>query len=65
MELLRREPVAIMAIVQTAIACAVVFGLDWTDEQVAAVLALSAAVLAVVARRAVTPNASIDWQDDV
>lgn len=53
--LLRDEPVLILALVQASIALAVGFGLDWTTEQVALVVAFSAAVLGVIARQRVTP----------
>ncbi len=49
------EPVLVLAVVQAALALAVGFGLGWTGEQVALVLALTAALLGFVARRQVTP----------
>lgn len=52
---MNREPVALMALIQAVIGLLTAFGLDWTAEQVAAVLTLSAAVLAVIFRRKVTP----------
>jgi hypothetical protein len=60
------EPVAVVntavAIVEAAIALAVGFGLDWTPEQVAlvmaAVVALSALVKTLWARGQVTPVAA-------
>lgn len=52
-----REPVAILAVVQTLLALLVSFGLDWTGEQVGAVTAVSAAVLGLIARQKVTPTA--------
>jgi hypothetical protein len=60
------EPVAVVnatvAIVEAAIALAVGFGLDWTPEQVALVMAVVVAVSALVktlwARGQVTPVAA-------
>lgn len=53
--LIDREPAAIMAAIQAAIALAVGFGLGWTAEQVALVVAFSAAVLGLITRSKVTP----------
>ena len=50
------EPVLILGAVQAAIALAVAFGIDLTSEQTATIVAFSAAVLSVVARRKVTPE---------
>jgi hypothetical protein len=50
-----REPVLIMGAIQAGLALAVSFGLSLTAEQTGAVLAFSAAVLAVITRRQVTP----------
>ncbi len=51
-----REPVLIMAVIQAGIALAVAFGLQWTGEQVALIVAFSATVLGLIARAKVTPN---------
>ena len=51
-----REPVAITEAVRAIIALAVAFGLDWTGEQVAAVIIAVGAVLAVITRAKVTPT---------
>jgi hypothetical protein len=51
------EPVLTLAIVQMALALAVSFGLQWSGEQVGAVVAFTAALLGWVARRQVTPVA--------
>jgi len=50
-----REPALIVAFVQTVLTLAVVFGLDLTDAQTAAVLAATTALLALVTRSKVTP----------
>lgn len=52
-----REPAAIMAVLQAGIALAIGFGLHWTGEQVALVMAFSAAVLGLITRQVVTPVA--------
>lgn len=53
---IRNEPVLITGLVQAALALAVTFGLGVSEEQVGAILAVTAAVLALVARSRVTPN---------
>lgn len=50
-----REPVLVLTLVQTAIALVVSFGLDLTGEQTGAIVALSAAILGIIARQRVTP----------
>lgn len=54
-EKLKNEPALVAGFVQALIAAAVAFGLNLSDGQVAALLALTAAVLAVVCRSQVTP----------
>ncbi len=53
--LLGREPVMFLALVQTALALGVGFGIDLTPEQIGLVLAFSAAVLGFLARSQVSP----------
>ena len=50
-----REPILWLAAVQAAIALVTSFGLDMTGEQTGAVMAVSAALLGLVARRRVSP----------
>lgn len=50
-----REPVLILGLIQAGIALVVSFGLQLEPEQIGAILAFSAAVLSVIARRQVTP----------
>lgn len=59
-----REPVMVMAVLQAGIALGVSFGLGWSAEQVGAVTAFSAAVLGLIARQTVTPNASVGLRVD-
>lgn len=50
------EPVRLYAFAQAALGGAIAFGLDWTGEQVGAVMMLTSAALALVIRRRVTPT---------
>lgn len=53
------EPIAIATAIKAVIFCAVQFGLDWTPEQVVSVMVAVEAVLALVTRALVTPNAKL------
>jgi hypothetical protein len=53
--LIKRWPVRAQAIVVALLALATAFGLNWTAEQVAAVIAVSASLLAFFTEAAVTP----------
>lgn len=53
---LRHEPAMLTALAQAVIAVAVSFGLGLSNEQVGALLALSAAVSAVFLRQRVSPT---------
>lgn len=50
-----REPVLILGLIQSALALAVGFGLNLDGQQVALIMAFSAAVLSVIARQRVSP----------
>ncbi len=50
----KSEPAAILGALQTILALVIAFGLDLSVEQVGAILAASAAVLALVTRSQVT-----------
>lgn len=54
-----REPALILGAVQACLALAVAFGLHLTSEQVGAVMAATAAIVALVTRRTVTAPASV------
>lgn len=56
---IQQEPVAFAAIVRLALSTGMVFGLQWTAEQVAAVMALTEAVLMFLTRQQVTPNVKL------
>lgn len=55
-----REPVVIIGALNAALALAVGFGLDLSPERQALIGAAVAALLALVARQAVTPNVTVD-----
>lgn len=59
-----KEPVAIAAAIRGVILCAVAFGLQWTPEQIAAVMLALEGVLALVTRSQVTPNQSVGLRLD-
>jgi hypothetical protein len=50
-----REPALIYGLAQALLTLAVVFGLDLTDEQTAAILAATSTLLALIVRSKVTP----------
>ena len=64
MTILGREPVAIVAAVNALVAVLVGFGLDVSNEQQALIQTAVTAVLAVVARQAVTPTVTVDEHID-
>ena len=53
---IRHEPALVLGAVQALVAMAVGFGLPVTPEQVALIVAATAAVLSVVTRTQVTPT---------
>lgn len=55
-EKLRNEPVLVTGFVTALLGLLVAFGFELSDEQVGAILALVGSVLAIVARKKVTPN---------
>lgn len=59
-----REPALILGLVQSGIALAVGFGLNLDGQQVAAILAFTAALLSVIVRQRVTANASLPAGDE-
>ncbi len=50
-ERIQNEPAIVAAVVQALLGLAVAFGLDLTDEQLASIMALAAAILALLVRR--------------
>lgn len=57
MKALAKEPALIIGAIQALLVLAVSFGLDLTEEQQAAILSLTAALLSVLTRQLVTPKA--------
>lgn len=55
-----REPALVLGVIQAGLALAVGFGLNLDGQQVALIMAFSAAVLSLVVRRKVTPNAYLE-----
>lgn len=53
--LITREPVRTQGVVQAFVALLTAFGLQWSAEQVGAVMAFTAVLLAWVTREMVTP----------
>ena len=60
LERVQQEPALTLAMVQAAVALAVGFGLPVTPEQVALIVAFTAAVLGWVTRTQVTPAGKPD-----
>lgn len=56
MNWLRREPALVAGIVQAVLALLLAFGVDLTQDQVAAVMGVTAAVLALIVRSQVSPT---------
>lgn len=54
---MKTEPALILGGIQAVIVLAVSFGLPITEDQKAAILALSAVILSIVTRQLVTPKA--------
>lgn len=57
---IKNEPALALGLVQTVLGLVLAFGLDLSNEQVGAIMAVTAAVLALVTRSQVTPTASAD-----
>ena len=55
-EKMMNEPVLMLNLINVVLAAAVAFGLDLTMEQKAAIIAVTTAVLNIVARSQVTPT---------
>lgn len=50
------EPVAVAALIRAVILCAVAFGLQWTVDQIAAVMVVVELAAAIITRSRVTPS---------
>jgi hypothetical protein len=60
--LIQTEPALLVGLVQSAIGIGTAFGLGWTAEQVAIVLAFTGTLLSVIARSMVTPTVAVEQQ---
>jgi hypothetical protein len=58
-ELIKAEPVMFQAVVQAFLALLLSFGVGLTVEQVGSIMAFTAAVLAFITRKMVTPNGKV------
>jgi hypothetical protein len=54
--IVKNEPVLIQGLVQAALALVLSFGVDISDEQIGSIMAITAVILAIIARLFVTPN---------
>lgn len=59
---LLNEPTLIAGAVRAVILCAVAFGLDWSVDQVAALMLAVETVLTLVTRAVVTPNQLAEYR---
>lgn len=57
MNLLKSEPALVAGVVAAVLALVVSFGVHLSTEQVGAIMAVVSAVLAIIVRQKVTPNA--------
>lgn len=62
-EKIRTEPVLVTALIQAVLALVAAFGLSLSAEQIGGILAVTAAVLAFVARTQVTPTRALENAD--
>lgn len=53
----RFEPAVWLGLIRAGLSLGMAFGLDWTAEQVAVTMLFTEAVLTVIQRSVVTPNA--------
>ena len=52
----KREPALFLGLIQTVLALVLAFGVDLSTEQTGAILAVTAAALALITRQNVTPD---------
>lgn len=57
MDIFKREPVVIIAVVQAVLALFVVFHVDLSTDQKTAIVAVASGLMALLARSQVTPTA--------
>jgi len=56
---IKSEPALVAGFIQAALALVIAFGVDVSQEQVGAILAITAAALALAVRSQVTPTVSL------
>ena len=61
---IKKEPALVAGVVQAVLGLLLAFGVELTTEQTGAILAITAAVLALFVRSQVTPTASDDRGED-
>lgn len=59
-EKVKTEPVLVSTLVESALVVAVAFGFDLTAEQMAALLVLTASILAIFTRSMVAPTENVE-----
>jgi hypothetical protein len=56
MDIVKNEPVLIQGLIQAILGLLLAFGIDLTDAQTGSIMAITAVILAILARMFVTPN---------
>lgn len=56
MNIIKNEPVLIQGLIQAVLGLLLAFGVSLSDEQVGSIMAITAVVLAILARMFVTPT---------
>jgi hypothetical protein len=64
MDVIKNEPVLIQSLVQAILGLFLAFGVSLSNEQVGSIMAVTAIVLAVLARIFVTPNNKVPPVDE-
>lgn len=60
MDLIKNEPVLVQSLVQAILGAFLAFGVDLSHEQVGSIMAVTAVILAIIARLFVTPTNKLD-----
>jgi hypothetical protein len=56
MEIIKNEPVLIQGLIQAVLGLLLAFGISVSDEQIGSIMAVTAVILAIIARMVVTPT---------
>lgn len=59
MNVFKREPAMILAVIQAGIAIAITFGINLTDEQIGTIMGFVSLVIGLITRSQVTPTKGI------